>query len=1141
MKTLYTAICLTIFIFLNLDLMAQNIQVDVQVVGLGHENYAGEGRAGASYRFYHTFVNSSNNLSRESAEDCGGSPKCIYRRNTARGCGHRFEREEAIGLIPFQVNQNATGITLMLTTHNERKSNSCACSANTDGLGDNFETTGEFPFAFSSFVPGRFSPAQRLENAGPFDAGCVKRAWADVLIKYSIPTPHEPQLIQGNDGFNCVDQSISIGTGLPNEFAVHEASMEYQWEYYTDSIIVMRPNPDYALCFNNCQSDCFTSCGGDITCLEGCDTECTSGCSHIPAQIPVQVPNWRVLRIVTSSPELAINNPLQELFGGTLSQNASVGFRVKAFSDDSSSYSAGFLMDFSPLPPIYQSIDIANSCPNIPSGSVTIQGMQSRAVQDDFLYILQDGTVTVPVCEPENLQSGCSGAVSSGFIPTSQTNLTIDQLSPGDYTLWLANSGVNAGVCITPVYFTIGTHPLLTTSNAHTDVSCQGATDGTINLNGSGGFGAYAFQLLDSQGQEIIGNQGEFTNLRAGTYQSFVRDACGQVVENLITIIEPTRITGSITTANASCQNPGNGQLIAEVNEGSGTYNFQLFSEGVLIHEFLNSPSLRWELNNLPSGDYSLEVRDAVRPICEGYSATFSIQDPEPLSITSITSENLSCFQGESGSISFEAEGGGGNYIYRIIRESDESAFENSSGKFINLSADRYSLEVSSGLTGCSDFYVHPESIELSEPQPILINTSVDSIACHGDQSGSISASVSGGNAPYQYRWEVLLDESTWTSMSNTQANLTQQPGGIYRVIVEDANNCSIASEPIQIFEPDLLNIVQVLVNRPDCDSEFAFLEVSVEGGLGEYQLMYAPIGTQGFQELSPTTPIPTGNSYQIRVADQNACTQIYSDEIVIDANALSLNVSSSPACYLQSNGEISIQVSGGISPYQYSIDDGESFQEDNVFTDLDPGFYNVSTLDSRGCEGNTQITVTRRPEEPEANFLVATSQNALDTLVVLELSIPKADFVEWIYDPQAIVINDDPWSPQIKFESPGTYQMGMIGHFGECSYTIIKDLVIAPFDPDATNDPGIRPIQEFAISPNPNHGNFNVQVRLNQSQFLSLILMNTKGEEFYREAWKDVDQLEIDLDFPELSSGTYILRAITDQDAQEIRVIITP
>ena len=49
-------------------------------------------------------------------------------------------------------------------------------------------------------------------------------------------------------------------------------------------------------------------------------------------------------------------------------------------------------------------------------------------------------------------------------------------------------------------------------------------------------------------------------------------------------------------------------------------------------------------------------------------------------------------------------------------------------------------------------------------------------------------------------------------------------------------------------------------------------------------------------------------------------------------------------------NGQVTLTPAGGTPPYQYSINDGASFQASNVFSSLGPGSYSILIEDANGC-----------------------------------------------------------------------------------------------------------------------------------------------------------------------------------------------
>ena len=74
-----------------------------------------------------------------------------------------------------------------------------------------------------------------------------------------------------------------------------------------------------------------------------------------------------------------------------------------------------------------------------------------------------------------------------------------------------------------------------------------------------------------------------------------------------------------------------------------------------------------------------------------------------------------------------------------------------------------------------------------------------------------------------------------------------------------------------------------------------------------------------------------------------------YSESISVEAcELISVDIVSSGVPSVVSNdGTISISPNSGIAPYQYSIDGGQNFSENNLFENLPSGLYNVVVKDA--------------------------------------------------------------------------------------------------------------------------------------------------------------------------------------------------
>lgn len=94
-----------------------------------------------------------------------------------------------------------------------------------------------------------------------------------------------------------------------------------------------------------------------------------------------------------------------------------------------------------------------------------------------------------------------------------------------------------------------------------------------------------------------------------------------------------------------------------------------------------------------------------------------------------------------------------------------------------------------------------------------------------------------------------------------------------------------------------------------------------------------------------------TAGSYTVTVIDNGACSNTI-NVVISEPSALVIDAINTvdETCAGTSDGSISITSSGGIAPYQYSIDCGAVFQSGSSFNGLSPNTYSVTVSDANGC-----------------------------------------------------------------------------------------------------------------------------------------------------------------------------------------------
>lgn len=329
------------------------------------------------------------------------------------------------------------------------------------------------------------------------------------------------------------------------------------------------------------------------------------------------------------------------------------------------------------------------------------------------------------------------------------------------------------------------------------------------------------------------------------------------------------------------------------------------------------------------SPNITYTVIATVNIACSGTQATTSFVVPGPT--IGITSVNTTC-GANTGSITATGSGTSGPYTYSI----DGTNFF-PSGNFTNLAAGIYTVTVKD-VNGCAN----TASITLTNtngPQLSYTNTN----ATCGSNTGTVTASATGGTSPYQYS---INNGATY----QTNNFFTGLIAGTYTLTVKDANNC-VNSLLVNITTSPAVFVTAIPASAT-CGLNNGSITAFGSGGTPPLQYsingnIYQPSNI--FNALTPGT-------YTVYVKDANGC---FATTVVTVSNfpAPTVTATTTGALCNNANGRITATGIGGLAPLQYSID-GISFQPGNIFTGLAAGTYTITVKDASGCTGTTTVSV---------------------------------------------------------------------------------------------------------------------------------------------------------------------------------------
>jgi len=320
--------------------------------------------------------------------------------------------------------------------------------------------------------------------------------------------------------------------------------------------------------------------------------------------------------------------------------------------------------------------------------------------------------------------------------------------------------------------------------------------------------------------------------------------------------------------------------------------------------------------------DYTLD-NISLRAINENDPLTASITDYNEASSPDVC----------DGTATVTADGGHGSYEYAWDDPAEQEVQEAT-----NLCAGNYTVTVTDA-NACSV----TASVFIDYQSNINVIVSGEDVTCYGDCDGSATVSASGGLEPYTYEWSNGLSTETVDNLC----------AGYYEVTVTDANEDSNVGN-ITIDQND-----QISASIASTDiSCFGYADgeatVTANGGTGTYTYEWS-----NGQTTITASDLDEG-TYTVTVTDANDC-QVETSVIIYEPNELfASTINTDVACFGNCNGSITVNASGGTSPYEYDI--GNGYQTENIFDNLCADNYTITVQDDNGCAATADATINEPP-----------------------------------------------------------------------------------------------------------------------------------------------------------------------------------
>ncbi|MBP7732069.1 MAG: gliding motility-associated C-terminal domain-containing protein, partial [Bacteroidales bacterium] len=551
-------------------------------------------------------------------------------------------------------------------------------------------------------------------------------------------------------------------------------------------------------------------------------------------------------------------------------------------------------------------VELEGGCGLISStGSITVNALPVLVVTDPSPVC---SPATVDITDPAVIAGSDPGLSISYWTDLAATIPYLTPITATNGTYYIKGTDDITGCYdIKPVNVVVNTSPSGTASA--TDVTCQGGSDGAVDLTVNTGTPPFSFLWSNGETSE------DLSGVSAGTYSVIITDAndCTGLVSATVAdgIGSPLNVTVSVV--NVLCYGDLTGALDITVTGGTAPYSF-LWSNGEISED----------ISGVPAGEYTVTVTDASGCIAV---ATETVSQPDaPINIDMVVS-NVRCFGEANGSIDITVTNGTPPYTFLW---NNGEVIEDITG----LSEGTYTVTVTD-VNGCTA--IATETV--NEPaESLSADAVVTNVLCYGESTGAIDITVSGGTSPYSFLW----------SNGAITEDLNNVPVGNYTVTITDANGCTYISGG-DITGPESGMTVSVYVTNVLCNgANTGAIDLTVSGGILPYTFLWSNGETT--EDISSVS----AGQYSVTITDLTGCRIIQNAQITEPEKLSIVPTVIDASCPDTGDGSITLTITGGVPPYTVLWSDGIT----GTTRTTGYGIYTVIVTDINACAAELDIEV---------------------------------------------------------------------------------------------------------------------------------------------------------------------------------------
>lgn len=517
---------------------------------------------------------------------------------------------------------------------------------------------------------------------------------------------------------------------------------------------------------------------------------------------------------------------------------------------------------------------------------------------------------------------------------TWQSSNVFNGIPAGTHTVYIRDA---LGSCTATYSVTVPVVSNLTANVNNTASSCTGVNNGTITVTSSNGTGPFTYSL-DSGPFQAGALPYTFTGLAPGSHTVVVKDVNGCITNTIsVTITTGTGVTASSSVTATSCAGANNGAITITPTAGTAPFSYQIDGGG------FNPGTSPQTFTGLTSGVHTIIIRDNV-----GCTRTLTVSVPAGSGLTAGTSSTpTSCFGASDGTITVTPTTGTAPYTYSV----DNGPFVPGPVPytFTGLSGTIHTVAIKDA-NGCATNA--PLNVIVSSGGTLVANATTTATSCSGSDNGSITITPLNGAGPYSFS----LDNAAPVT-GPVPYTFTNVAAGNHNVVVTTAAGCASNPIPANVVAGAALTTT---ASKTDvlCNAGMTGTITVAQPSTGTAPFEYSLDGVN-WQTSNVFSGLAAG-TYTVHYREASGCSGTLPMSIAEPPVLSATSAATAVSCNGGSNGAINITPSGGVGPYEYSLD-GTTWQPSNSFA-VTAGNYTVTIRDANGCTTTQSVNVSEPP-----------------------------------------------------------------------------------------------------------------------------------------------------------------------------------